>query len=455
MMMGRDRIGKYSLGYDVLRVYARVMHFLYYGRVRVQGRENIPSGKPVIFAPNHQNALMDALAVLFTYPRQMVFLARSDIFRKGLFTKILTFLKILPIYRIRDGYSALQSNNEIFDKTVELLRDNTPLVILPEGNHSGWRRLRPLKKGIARIAFQAEEKHNFSLGIQIVPVGLDYSRYERSGAELLIRYGSPIDVSSFADLYRENPARATNELLKELSLRLAHLMINIQSHEHYRMIDVVRRCFAYSVLREERRRPTPWNRHGAEIETIRRLEEWLAGSPDPEVLEKLRHTANRYQKALTRHKLQFRNPEEGKWSWWKIFGQGILFLATLPLFIYGFVNNILPVIVPKMVVKRVKDVQFRSTFKFGLSIATVPVFYAVQSLLFLLLAPLPKLFALWYLLSLPLSGMIAIRYRLLFRRYLARLRFRLLAILRPSDFNELSGIREEIGNLIEQVSARQ
>ena len=75
----------------------------------------------MIFAPNHHNALMDALAVLFTIPRQMVFLARADIFRKGVFANILTFLKILPIYRIRDGYSALQPNSEIFNKTVEVL----------------------------------------------------------------------------------------------------------------------------------------------------------------------------------------------------------------------------------------------------------------------------------------------------------------------------------------------
>jgi 1-acyl-sn-glycerol-3-phosphate acyltransferase len=447
-MMNRDRIGKYSLGYDVLRVYARVMHYLYYGRVRVQGRENIPKGKPLIFAPNHQNALMDALAVLFTYPRQMVFLARSDIFRKGLFSRMLTFLKMLPIYRIRDGYSALQSNIEIFEKTVELLQECTPLVILPEGNHAGWRRLRPLKKGIARIAFQAEESHNFSLGIQIVPVGLDYSRYERSGAELLIRYGSPIEVSAFADLYRENPARATNELLKELSGRLAHLMINIQPHEHYGMVDVLRKSYAYSVLRENCQRPTPWNRHDAEMETVKRLEKWLTGSPDPNVVEKLRRTATRYRVTLKRHKLQFRNPEEGKWPWWKIIGQGLLFLVTLPLFVYGFVNNILPVIVPKVVVKRVKDVQFRSTFKFGMAIVTVPIFYAVQTLFFGLLAPLPPPFTLWYLLSLPISGMIALRYRLFFRRFLTRIRFRLLALTRPSDFRELLNIRAEIGEIM-------
>ena len=46
------------------------------------GVENINPDDHLIFAPNHQNALMDALAVLFTHKGQPVFLARADIFKK-------------------------------------------------------------------------------------------------------------------------------------------------------------------------------------------------------------------------------------------------------------------------------------------------------------------------------------------------------------------------------------
>jgi 1-acyl-sn-glycerol-3-phosphate acyltransferase len=442
--MNRDKIGKYSWAYALLRGYVRLMHYLYYGRLRVKGREHIPVNTPIIFAPNHQNALMDALAVLFTYPRQMVFLARSDIFSKPFVARILTFFKIMPIYRIRDGYSALQSNNEIFDKTVELMQDRVPLVILPEGNHAGWRRLRPFKKGIARIAFQAEESRNFELGIRIVPVGLDYSRYEKSGAELLVKYGPPIKVADFEELYKENPARANHALLQELSQRLSPLMVDIRSEEHYEMIDIVRRCYAYSLMRERGERSAPWSRHNAEIEAIKLCEQWLDSAPAPEEIAALYEDATAYRVALGYHKLQFRNPEEGLWPWWKIIGQWLLFLAAAPLFVYGFVNNILPVLFPKMVVKRVKDVQFQSTFKFGLSIFTVPIFYGIQTLLFGLLAPLPPLFTLYYFISLPLSGFIAIRYRLFFRRYLARVRFRILSLFQSDAYRNLLAMKQKI-----------
>lgn len=449
--MGRQNIEKFSWTYYLLKVYGRMMHYLYYGRLRVRGKVNIPDNEPMIFAPNHQNALMDALAVLFTYPRQMVFLARADIFRSSFFSAILTFLKIMPVFRIRDGYSALQQNTEIFTKTIDILKAKRPLVILPEGNHEGTRRLRPFKKGIARIAFQAEEACDFKLGLNIVPVGLDYSRYEKSGAELLVQYGEPIRVSDYFDSYHENPARGVNELIAELRKRIGELMIDIRSEEHYEMIDILRRCYAYTILKDRHFRVTPWNRHAAEIETIRLLEEYIEKNPESELLQKLTETAREYRTLLGYNKLQFRNPEEGRWPWWKIIGQGLLFILCFPLFLAGFINNLLPVLLPKSIVVRIKDVQFRSTFKFGMSILTFPIFYAIQIILFHALAPWPGIWTLLYAISLPITGWIAVRYRLLFRRFLARLRFRFLRYTFPSQYRNIVRLRAEIDGMMREV----
>lgn len=449
--MGRKNIEKFSLGYYFLKVYGRVMHYFYYGRLRVRGKENIPYGEPMIFAPNHQNALMDALAVSYTIPRQMVFLARADIFRKGFFSSVLAFLKILPIYRIRDGYSALQSNTEVFDETVKVLRSGRPLVILPEGSHEGTRRLRPLKKGIARIAFQAEEACDYELGINIIPVGLDYSRYEKSGSELLVQYGAPIKVKEYTDLYRENPPIAVNALIKELKSRISQLMINIRNEEYYDMIDILRRCYAYTILRDRNQKKTPWNRHAAEIETIRVIEGYLQGEYNEDLVRNLQTDADNYCLALGYNRLQFRNSEEGRMPWWKVILHSILFLASLPLFIVGFLNNILPALVPKYIEKRIKDVQFRSSFKYVLSLITFPVFYLIQVLLFHLFVPLPGVWTLIYLLSLPLSGLIAVRYRLLFRRFLARLRYRFLNLTNPEQYKQIQIFRENIDRMMKEI----
>ena len=52
-----------------------------YRHIKYIGKENIPSDGAVIFAPNHTNALQDALAVLSINSERKVFVARADIFR--------------------------------------------------------------------------------------------------------------------------------------------------------------------------------------------------------------------------------------------------------------------------------------------------------------------------------------------------------------------------------------
>src|SRR5664279_495382 len=239
--MGKENIEKYSARYALLKSVAGFWHNnVFYRKVIVLGRENINPDYPVIFAPNHQNALMDALAVLFTNKGQNVFLARADIFKRKSIAAILYFLKILPVYRIRDGFSSLKGNDEIFTKTIDVLKNKNGLVILPEGDHAGFRRLRQLKKGICRVAFQSDEATGFSLKIKIMPVGLEFSNYSRFRQVLTVAYGKPIEVSEYFDSYKVSPERALNELRSRLSDEMKGIMVHIEEDEDYEAIDELR-----------------------------------------------------------------------------------------------------------------------------------------------------------------------------------------------------------------------
>ena len=117
------RIHKSNIRYFLLKIAERIAFSAFYRKVEVIGRKNIPYGNPIIFTPNHQNALMDALAVLNTCGMNTVFMARADIFKKKRQADMLTFLKILPIYRMRDGTDELSKNNEIFNLALMILED--------------------------------------------------------------------------------------------------------------------------------------------------------------------------------------------------------------------------------------------------------------------------------------------------------------------------------------------
>src|SRR5664279_2074630 len=239
--MGKYNIEKYSFGYSILKGCLQFWHNnVFYRRIIVIGHEHLNPDDHLIFAPNHQNALMDALAVLFTHKGQPIFLARADIFKRKTIAAIMYFLKILPVYRIRDGFSSVKGNDEIFLKTIDVLKNKNGLVILPEGDHAGFRRLRQLKKGICRVAFQSDEATGFSLNIKIIPVGIEFSNYSRYRQVLTVVYGKPIKVSEFLDSYKASPERALNELRSRLSDKMKGIMVHIESEEDYEAIDELR-----------------------------------------------------------------------------------------------------------------------------------------------------------------------------------------------------------------------
>lgn len=204
----------------------------YFGHIIVKGRENLPD-TPYILAPNHQNAFVDALMVLqINKFRPTVFVARADIFGNKLACNILRFLKIMPVFRARDGRKNLEKNDITFEKSLQVLLHNVPFCIMAEGTHNNRRQLLPLKKGIFRIAFAAQQKL-VDKPLYIVPVGIDYESYDTPGNPSIINIGQPIAVKDYIESYQDNNALAINKIKGNLRVAMTAQMHNIQSSEHY------------------------------------------------------------------------------------------------------------------------------------------------------------------------------------------------------------------------------
>lgn len=213
--------------YDFLLPYINRSFRRAYRKVEYHGLENIPTDGAVIFAPNHANTLMDALAVLSIENRKMVFVARADIFRKKLAAKALAFLKIMPIYRQRDGLDTIKMNEAIFLKCEETLSHGVPFCILPEGTHRTMHSLLPLHKGIARIALGTVSR---GTKVYIVPTGLEYEDYFRYRSRLLVNVGRPICIQSSNQKDKEE---LISEIMAELTTRMKETIIYIPDNEDY------------------------------------------------------------------------------------------------------------------------------------------------------------------------------------------------------------------------------
>lgn len=449
----REDIHRYRFGYSLLKAYETFCFKRYYKHLQVIGLENIPYGKPCIFTPNHQNALMDALVVVNTSKKDTIFFARADIFRKKKQANFLRFLKILPIYRIRDGAGELSKNEEIFKSAITILEDRVPICIMPEGNHGDKRRLRNLVKGVFRIAFRAQESMEGNEGIKLVPVGIDYSHYVKFFQDLLIIYGQPIEVSEYQDLYRENPAKGINALKNRLAEELKKIMIHIETEEYYDVYQSLRKFYNNRMRKKAGIvGRTHYDRFRADKMMIRMLDITL--EEDPDQIRTLSAIVRKYREGLSTLNLRNWIFERSGFTSKKILYKRIGLILSFPFFLYGYINNWLPFHLPIKSTKKIKDQQFHSSFKFVLAMVYFPVFYTLQTIIISLLTG-PTWLPWAYLLSLPATGYFALFWSNWFKRWKAGLKYRKMKKNRDPEILELENSYHSMNRLMDQIADHQ
>jgi len=431
---------KNSFLYKVLHRYVGFLHNkIYYKRAVYTGAENLPKDKPVLFAPNHQNSLMDPLALLFSQSEELVFLARGDIFAKPKASKALIYFKILPVFRIRDGKEKLKLNEVIFDKVIEIIKTNRVVTIFPEGHHTGRRKLAALKKGIQRTAFLAEERNDYSLDTKILPIGIYYSNYKAPRSKLLLQYGEAINVSDFFETYKENKSKAVLELKKEMQKRITALMINIKDGDRIETFETLREIFDAEMIRKlGLPDDEPLNKFKADKKTIEAAEKMAADQPDE--FDKLHEDVQQYQKGLDKFRLKDWVLEK-KTTPFTLAFQSVILMLGFPLFVYGFINNILQYRLPRLVTKNLKDKQFTSSINFAISAFAFPIFYLIQYGITFFFCDLWYI-RLAYLVTLLPAGMLAFGYHRFFVKFTARLRF--VSNQKNPEMQKLQALRAKI-----------
>lgn len=206
-----------------LRLLVKACLHLYFKKINIQGKTNIPKNRPVILVANHQNALIDPLLLATHTKLNPYFLTRASVFKHPIAAKLLDFIRMLPVYRVRDGFSTIQQNQLIFDKTYEILKKNGTVIIFAEGSHSDIRNLRPLSKGFTRMAFGLKEKYPEAKPV-ILPVGINYSAHKRSGSRVNMIFGNPIEV----DMTNSQSGKLTKSVEKALH----HLVVEIPNENY-------------------------------------------------------------------------------------------------------------------------------------------------------------------------------------------------------------------------------
>ncbi|MEX0719845.1 MAG: lysophospholipid acyltransferase family protein [Balneolaceae bacterium] len=336
----------------------RIFHSSY----KATGRENIPKDKPVLYIPNHQNSFMDAFLVTAKTSPVMYFLTRAKAFQPPILGWFLRSLNMLPVYRVRDGFSSIQKNNAIFEQCISYLKKKETVLVFAEANHKLQRRIRPLSKGFTRIAFGAEEDANWDLDLQIIPVGINYSRHQDSRNPVHVKFGKPIPVKQFQAAYAEDENAASQEMKEKTEAAMKKLVMHVPKLEEYAF---------YKILLDD-------------LETDRRkvvdpdLMNHRVSLVEEHVTEDLVAEAKELDKLATKNKVRLYDVAYSK-------KYGVWDFLLFPIYLFSFINNILPYQPVRYLISNViKDHAFDASIKFLTGIFILPIFYLIVSAILLL-----------------------------------------------------------------------
>ena len=372
-----------NIAYTLLRIFwVNPIIKLSLRRLTIKGKENLPKDGAVIIGCNHTSALLDPLVILRAMNSDTVFMTRADIFRKPFLQKVFTFLKMLPIFRIRDGIAAVKQNEEIIAKCGDVLQHGLPLALFPEATHRPKHSLLPLSKGIFHIALEANKRIGHERPVYIVPMGLEYGRYFRYRSNVVATYGEPINVTEFVRQHEGEvtPARLLAMLREELATRMSKLIAYVPDTEDYdAQWELTKLCTAQC-------HPlSPAERLTINQAVIKRLVE-KKEQENPEATAALYADAIAFKKERRLHGIHPSSTSH-KHPLIASIGNTLALLCALPYYLFCAITMALSWLVSYKIVSGLKDKAFSNTARLGVNLALCGLLVIIWSIVALCTLP--------------------------------------------------------------------
>ncbi len=403
--------------YRIVRPLAKIALRLTYRKIYFTHPERIPKDKPVILAVNHPTIFLEPCLLACFLPTSLYFLARGNLFNKPIYRKMLNSLHLIPIFRLKDGgYEKLKDNFSTFDYCSQALSERKHILIMAEGSCIQEKRLRPIKKGPARLAFGTFEKYG-DLDIHIVPVGVNYTYPDAWRSEVMFEFAEPIKVSEYQKIYQEDPNEAIRKISLTLRDRLEKVVIIIDKKDDEALVEhlfVVDRNNSpqpiFPVLSNEN------HRLQSEIRIANKVNQMSA---EKKLI--LNTKANDYFNKIRENKVS--DFAVANYDYYTLDRSIILFIGFVP-FLIGYLFNYLPIFLAEKVGEPIKDIEDRFSVVVAVSIATFILYYLA------LIALAYWLSNIWFwifILMLPIWGYFSILYRELYKKWKASKRLSKLA----------------------------
>jgi glycerol-3-phosphate O-acyltransferase / dihydroxyacetone phosphate acyltransferase len=353
--------------YRLLQVLMWLTLHLYFKRIVFKNQERLKSKGPLLVISNHPNTVMDPLVALYRMPAICHLLANYSLFKNPISGFLLSNLFCIPIQRYADVPEGQPlQNDEAFAKCDDHLLSGGCLYIAVEGTSWPERVVREFKTGMARIAFSAEMKTDFKLDLRVLPIGITYSDGLKFGSEVRVEVGELISADDWQADYINEPRKVIQNFTDHVESKMRDLVIDCRDVDEDTFLKKLE-----LVLNNENTLGTE-GEYQRSKKLLTALHNW--GKTDEMAYKAFRNQVESYFSKLNALKINDVND--------KNFDAFMLpkLLLGFPVFIYGFVNNIIPAWLSDKMIGWLKQHEaYDTTVRYVSGLVLFPLFWWLQA----------------------------------------------------------------------------
>ncbi|MCU0440095.1 MAG: 1-acyl-sn-glycerol-3-phosphate acyltransferase [Raineya sp.] len=400
--------------YFILRPIVQIALKVFFKRLQVHQKYLLNIEEPIIYVANHPNTFMDPIILAALSKKKVHFLSNGSVFNR--FTRpIFKFFNMIPIYRKTDKsdkpISQAELNKMSFQKCYDFLAQKGTLLIFPEGTSIIERRLREIKTGTARIALGAEYENKFTLGLKIIPIGINYSDADKFRSEVLVNIGEPILLSKYQHIYNSENFEAVETLTKEIEDEISKLIIVTENEEQDILISNIEKIYKNTLFEEFDLPEKKYDEFVVVKEIVKGVKYFE--QKNSQYFKNLRIQTDNYLENLSVLGLsdEIFQRSHKKSILGYFIGSILLLILGFPFYVAGLIGNYIPYILPSKIARMISsDITFKAPLMMISGIFVFPVAYGISfylvwylsqsiewALATLGLLPLLGYFVLWYI----------------------------------------------------------
>jgi len=254
-----DRLG--ATLYPALRLPLSAALGIYFRKITLRDKENVPRSGPVLVVANHPATLSETFLIGTRLGRRFHFIAASFVFRPWIKGALARFCGAIPVYRRQDEPEQMAKNADMFRECHAQFDRGQAIVIFPEGESLTDHAILPLKTGAARLALGYDALERRQGNLALIPVGVYYSDRTKFQSEAVVSVGKAIELAPFRGA--ADPQEAVRELTAVIQKHLEALILNVPNEAVARFVHDVEKLYLAD-LPEERK-------GGPDLELLRRI----------------------------------------------------------------------------------------------------------------------------------------------------------------------------------------